>query len=97
MLAAFSGESYPDDSQTVDLFGTLLQTAENLPFSASVRCAAKLSRLSQDEAMRRIYSAAWHRKIDIDVTRPVRADLPLTIGSQPIIAALQSELFGTVL
>lgn len=97
MLAAFAGESYPDDSQTTDLFSALLRTAENLPFSTSLRCAAKLARLSQDEAARRIYCAAWHRRIDIDITKPMRADLPLAIGSRPIIAALQRELLGCAL
>lgn len=97
VLSLYFGQSYPNDPQTHDLLASVERLSGSLPLHAALSLASTYARLDVEDASRRLHSAIWHRSVDVDITKPIRADMQLTYGAGDLVASLQKELFGVSL
>ncbi len=97
VLSGYFAQAHPNDPRSFELWRVVEQASASLPFDAALRLGAAAACLHIEEARKRFHSAVWHRMVDVDITKPMRADLPLTYGARDLVAALQTELFGAPL
>lgn len=83
--------------RVADFLAFIEDVSPRLEQSAAVRLGARASGLALPEAQQQLAAAIWHRRIDVDITEPIRLDLPLPMGGYQMAARLQQELFGRIL
>jgi hypothetical protein len=88
----------PDDSERViDFLRFVEDVSPRLEQRTAVLLGARASGLTLPSARQQLMAAIWHRRIDVDITKPIRPDLPVSLGGARIAARLQRELFGRTL
>lgn len=86
-----------NECRIAEFCGRLIDQAASRPIGAAIDAAAALMSLSATDANLLWRHGVWHRRIELDVTRPVRMDRPIVSRGKEIRAALSVELFGEVL
>ena len=96
-LAPYAIFKIPDDDQAEDCLGYLRSYAGRMEMSRAFQIAGQRAGVGMFRASQLFYAAAWQRRLDVDITHHLRADLPVTFGASSIVAKLQADLFGEAL
>lgn len=83
-----------DSNRVTDFLAFIDDTCGRLDQHTAVRLGARATGISTRVAREQLMAAIWRRAVDVDITRPIRPDLPLTGGGSKIASLLQRELFG---
>ena len=84
----------PQTNQIEDLLGTLEYASGFVPFAEALTMAAAKAKMPKADAHSICLAAVWHGHADVDITRPIRPDMPLPYGGSDMRTALRQELFG---